>query len=228
MAEEAKEMETAAEAQTQAESSSGEEETNLLDRIVTEGRIAWDDSQKDYAHDLVGEFVGQVIDKKMSVSKNTVAMINRRIAEIDELLTRQVNEIMHAQDFQKIEASWRGLEFLVKNTETRSDLELRVMNVSKEELQEDLEDASEFDQSQLFKKVYEAEYGQFGGNPYSLLIGDYEFGRHPQDMELLKNMAQVAAAAHAPFVSAAGAELLGMKSFTEMGGPRDLAKKFES
>jgi type VI secretion system protein ImpC len=205
-----------------------EQELSLLDRIVTRGGMAHDDSQLPYARDLIGELVAQILDEGMMVKADTAAMINDRIAEIDELITRQLNEIMHNPAFQKLEASWRGLHYFVMNTETGPKLKLRLLNVTKQELLKDLEKAVEFDQSQLFKKVYEEEYGTFGGHPYSMLVGDFEFSRHPQDMALLEKISNVAAAAHAPFVSSASPKLFDMESFTQMGVPRDLSKIFES
>ncbi len=205
-----------------------DQELSLLDRIVTRGGMAHDDSQLPYARDLIGELVAQILDEGMSVKADTAAMINERIAEIDELITRQLNEIMHNPSFQKLEASWRGLHYFVMNTETGAKLKLRLLNVAKQELLKDLEKAVEFDQSQLFKKVYEEEYGTFGGHPYSMLVGDFEFSRHPQDMALLEKISHVAAAAHAPFVSSASPKLFDMESFTQLGVPRDLTKIFES
>ncbi|HEV2146622.1 MAG TPA: type VI secretion system contractile sheath large subunit [Longimicrobiaceae bacterium] len=204
------------------------EELPLLDRIITHGRMARDDLQRDYARDLIGEFAQQVLDEAMMVSTDTVKMINDRIARIDELLSDQLDEIMHAPEFQKLEATWRGLSYLVMNTETGTQLKLHVLHATQKELLTDLEKAVEFDQSSLFKMIYEEEYGTFGGHPYSLLIGDYEFGRHPQDVALLQKMSNVAAAAHAPFIAAASPRLFDMDSFTELGVPRDLAKIFES
>ena len=200
----------------------------LLDDIVAKGNMARDETQTEHARDLVGEFVNQILDEGMTVSANTMAMLQSRIAEIDEKISNQVNEILHDPEVQKLEASWRGLHYLVMNTETGEMLKIRVLCASKEELLKDLESASEFDQSQLFKKVYEEEYGTFGGNPYSCLVGDYEFGRHPQDMVLIEKMAEVAAAAHAPFIAGASPRLFDMGSFTELGNPRDLTKVFES
>ena len=222
MADEEKNEEQAAEGAAEGE------ELSTLDQIIQEGRMAKDDSQIPYAKDLIGEFVTQILDEGMTVSADTIAMIEDRIAQIDELLTNQLNEIMHADDFQKLEGSWRGLNYLVMNTETGVMLKLRLLNITQKELLKDLEKAVEFDQSQLFKKIYEEEYGTFGGSPYTLMIGDYEFGRHPQDMALLEKISNVAAAAHAPFIAAASPKLFDMSSFTEVGIPRDLAKIFES
>jgi type VI secretion system protein ImpC len=202
--------------------------TTLLERIMVEGKLARDESQRDYARDLVGEFVNSVLAEGGTVSGDVVALINDRIAEIDDLLSAQLNEILHHPDLQRLEASWRGLSYLVFGTETSTRLKLRLLNITKAELLKDLEKAVEFDQSALFKKIYEEEYGTFGGHPYSMLMGDYEFGRHPQDVLLLELISNVAAAAHAPFVAAASARLFDMDSFTELATPRDLAKIFES
>jgi type VI secretion system protein ImpC len=201
---------------------------SLVEKIINEGRMARDPIQTTYARDLIAEFAAQVLDEGMTVSRDTAAMINSRIAQIDELISGQLNQVMHSPDFQKLEASWRGLNFLVMNTETSTRLKLRLLNASRAELQKDLEKAVEFDQSALFKKIYEEEYGTFGGHPFSVLMGDFEFGRHPQDVAFLEKMSNVAAAAHAPFITAASAKLFDMDSFTELAIPRDLAKTFES
>lgn len=178
--------------------------------------------------DIIRDFVDQILDKSITVSADTEATINARIAQIDHLLSLQLNEVMHHPDFQKLEASWRGLKYLLDQSETGTGLKIRVLNVSKKELVRDLEKAVEFDQSTLFKKVYEEEFGVFGGEPFSALIGDYEFTRHPEDMELLKKISGVAAAAHAPFLSAAAPELMNLETFTNLSAPRDLAKVFDS
>ncbi|HEX6730466.1 MAG TPA: type VI secretion system contractile sheath large subunit, partial [Pyrinomonadaceae bacterium] len=153
--------------------------------------------------------------------------INARIAEIDRLVSAQLNEIMHAEEFQKLEGSWRGLNHLVMNSETGTMLKIRVLNVSKKDLLKDLERAAEFDQSALFKKVYEEEFGTFGGHPYGGLIGDYEFSNHPQDMALVEKISQVAAAANAPFIGAASPQLFGWDNYQDLTEVRDLAKIFD-
>jgi len=193
------------------------EELGLLDNIIQNGQMVKDESQVPYAKDLIGEFVAQILDEGMTVSADTAAMINEQIAKIDELLTLQLNEVMHQPDFQKLEGAWRGLNYLVMNTETGVMLKLRLLNVTAAELLKDLETAVEFDQSQLFKKVYEEEYGTFGGSPYTMLVGDFEFGRHPQDMALLEKLSNVAAAAHAPFIAAADPKMFDLGSFTKLG-----------
>ena len=217
------------EQQVQPEAQAEEvQEKSLLDQIIDDGRLARETSQRDFAKDVVGEFVSQIMAGEMTVSKNTEAMINARISAIDKLISDQLNEVMHHEDFQKIEASWRGLQYLIDQSETGEQLKIRVMNVNKKDLLKDMEKASEFDQSTLFKKIYEEEFGMFGGAPYGAMIGDYEFTNHPQDLALLEKVSQVAAAAHAPFISAAGPGLFNFDSFTELGEPRDLAKNFQS
>ncbi|MCO7555674.1 type VI secretion system contractile sheath large subunit [Metapseudomonas otitidis] len=211
-----------------ASSESTTQTLTLLDRIIAEGRMAHDESQQGYARDLLAEFATQVLDEGMAIDKDTVAMINDRISQIDKLISDQLNEVLHHPELQKLEASWRGLHMLVDQTETSSRLKLRLLNVTQKELQNDLEKAVEFDQSALFKKIYEEEYGTFGGHPFSLLVGDYAFGRHPQDVALLEKLSNVAAAAHAPFIAAANPKLFDMNSFTELAVPRELGKIFES
>lgn len=200
---------------------------SLLDQILTEGRMARDEFQKERAKDMIGEFVNQVMSGELTMSKNMDVAINARIAEIDRLVSAQLNEIMHNEAFQKLEGSWRGLHHLVKNSLTSTQLKIRVMSVTKKELLKDFERALEFDQSALFKKIYEEEYGTFGGAPFGALIGDYEFGNHPQDMALLTNIAGVAATAHAPFLSAASADMFGWDTFGEMTEVRDISKIFD-
>ena len=165
---------------------------------------------------------------QLATIKNPQTFVVGCIMKIDELLSAQINEILHDPKFQELEGTWRAIHYLVMNTETSTLLKIRILNITKKELLDDLEHAIEFDQSQLFKKVYEEEYGTFGGHPYSCLIGGYEFTRHPQDIELLTKISNVAAAAHAPFIAAAHSKLFDMDSFSQLGDVRDLAKIFES
>ncbi len=188
--------------------------------------------QKTYATEVVTDFVDQIIAKNVTKetaeSQTLTHAIEEGIRKLDELLEAQLNEILHHQDFRKLEATWRGLRYLVMKTETGTHLKLRVLNVNPDELQLDLEKAVDKDQSALFKKIYEEEYGIFGGNPYSLMVSDYHFGASERDLKLLEKIAEVAAAAHCPFVASASPELFEMASFAELGKPRDLAKIFES
>src|ERR1700694_3004977 len=203
-------------------------EKGLLDQIVEQGRMAKDSGAKERGKDLVKEFVAQVLEGSMTVTRDAETMINARITQIDHLLSLQLNEILHHPAFQKLEGSWRGLKYLMDNSETGVGLKIRVFNATKKELLRDIEKAPEFDQSALFKKVYEEEYGVFGGAPFGALIGDYEFGKHPEDMALLDGISHVAAQAHAPFVSAAAPDLMNLESFAQLDAPRDLAKIFDS
>jgi len=203
-------------------------EASLLDQIVEQGRFGKEADARERGRDLVKEFVAQVLDGSMIVAKDAEMMINARIAQIDHLLSLQLNEIIHHPQFQKLEGTWRGLKYLMDNSEAGVSIKVRVLNVNKKELLRDIERAPEFDQSALFKKVYEDEYGIFGGAPFGALIGDYEFGKHPEDMALLEGISHVAAQAHAPFVAAALPEMLNLESFTTLDAPRDLARIFES
>jgi type VI secretion system protein ImpC len=155
-------------------------------------------------------------------------MLNARIAQIDRLVSVQLSEVLHHPDFQKLEGTWRGLRYLLTQSETSETLRVKVLNVPKKDLLRDLQRASEFDQSGLFKKVYEEEYGVFGGSPFGALLGDYEFDRSGQDIELLEKVAQVAAAAHAPFLTGTSPDLLNLESFSQIDAPRDMAKIFDS
>lgn len=202
------------------------QEDNLLERMITETRIGRDDEQRTQSRQQIATLVDQVMQGTVRVSKGLEAAISERITALDELISRQLNAIMHHEDFQRLEASWRGVHYLVRQSETSTMLKLKVLNVTKTDLLRDLE-RSAFDQSALFKKVYEEEYGTFGGVPFGALIGDYEFGRHPRDVALLTKLSNVAAAAHAPFVAAASPELFNWDSYTQLGEPRDLAKIFE-
>ena len=206
------------------------EQRSLLDEIVDGAKMARKDDKESHqrGRDLLKEFVSQILQGAIGIKPDTEAMINARIAQIDELLSNQLNEVMHSPEFQKLEGSWRGLKYTLDRSETSDKLKIRVLNVSKKDLLRDLQRAPEFDQSALFKKVYEEEYGIFGGAPFAALVGDYEFGKHPQDMELLEKISNVAAAAHAPFLTAASPDLLSLESFTQLGQPRDLSKVFDT
>jgi type VI secretion system protein ImpC len=203
-------------------------EKALLDQIVEEGRFGVEPASKERGKNLVKEFVAQVLEGSMTVAKDAEMMINSRIAQIDHLISLQLSEIMHHQAFQKLESTWRGVKYLMDQSETGTMLKIRILNCSKKEMLKDLQKAPEFDQSALFKKVYEEEYGVFGGAPFAALVGDYEFGKHPEDLELLEKVSNVAAAAHAPFLSAAAPDLLNMPSWTTLDAPRDLAKIFDT
>jgi type VI secretion system protein ImpC len=170
----------------------------------------------------------QALRETTVISDDVVGTIKAIIAEIDKKLTDQVNLIIHHERFQQVESAWRGLHYLVNNTETDEMLKIRVMNISKKELSKTLRKYKgvAWDQSPLFKRIYEQEYGQLGGEPYGCLVGDYHFDHTPPDVELLGQMAQIAAGAHAPFIAGAAPALMGMDSWQELANPRDLSKIF--
>ncbi|HZD47937.1 MAG TPA: type VI secretion system contractile sheath large subunit [Silvibacterium sp.] len=203
-------------------------EQNLLDQIVAQGRFTRDAATLERGRDMVKEFVNQVLQGQMTLTRDAEATIQARIAQIDRLISLQLNEILHYPAFQKLEGTWRGIKYLIDQSETSDMLKIKVLNASKRELLKDLQRAPEFDQSALFKKVYEEEFGVFGGAPFAALIGDYEFGRGPEDVELLERASQVASAAHAPFMTAASSDLLNLTSYTQLGAPRDIGKIFDS
>lgn len=210
------------------QAAAAEGETSLLDQIISKSRIAKTDTERDRTRDLITELVNQVTEGQLTISADAIASLDARVADIDKLISDQLSAIMHQPEFQKLEGSWRGLKYLVDNSETSTNLKIKVFNATKKELVKDFKNASDFDQSSLFKKIYEEEYGTFGGAPFATMIGDYEFTRHPEDMYLLEEVSHVAASAHAPFLSAASSELLGFDDFTELSGPRDLAKIFDT
>jgi type VI secretion system protein ImpC len=219
-------MSTSTLEQTQAAAGTQEQGTSLLDQILDQTKSI-DSQERERNRTYIEQFVKNVVKPGQVISKDVETNIKFWIAELDKKLSAQLNEIMHSQEFQRLEATWRGLHYMVSNSETGTSLKIRVLNVKKQDLLKDLEKAVEFDQSTLFKKVYEEEYGQLGGEPYGMLIGDYEFSRHPDDINLLKLVSNVAAAAHAPFVAAADPKMFNLDSFNELANPRDLAKIFQ-
>jgi type VI secretion system protein ImpC len=197
---------------------------SILDQAIA----ATKQTEPDRAQELLKTLTAQALAGEVTFDKNLGATINKAIAAIDAKISKQLNAIMHHENFQKLEGTWRGLNYLVLNSETSSMLKIRMMNVSKRELYKDISKAVEFDQSNIFKKIYENEFGSPGGEPYGALIGDYEFTNHPEDIELLSGMSNVAAAAFAPFVSAASPKLFGFDDYTELSKPRDLEKIFDT
>jgi type VI secretion system protein ImpC len=178
----------------------------------------------------VSTLVKQALSDTSLIKDQVLDTIEEMIARLDQKLTVQINEILHNEEFQAIESAWRGLNYLVNNSETDATLKTKVMNVSKKELYRDLRNYpdAKWDQSPLFKKLYEAEYGQLGGEPYGCLIGDYYFDHSAPDIRLLRDLGKLAAAAHCPFISGANPTLMGMDTWTELSNPRDLSKIFET
>ncbi len=172
----------------------------------------------------------QALANTQVIGKDVTKSIQAMIAAIDAKLTEQVNLIIHSEDYQKLESAWRGLAYMVNNTETDENLKIRVMDISKKDLHKTLKKfkGTAWDQSPLFKKVYEQEYGQFGGEPFGAIVGDYHFDQSPPDVELLGEMAKIAASAHAPFITGASPNLMQMESWQELANPRDLTKIFST
>ncbi|MEC7119170.1 MAG: type VI secretion system contractile sheath large subunit [Pseudomonadota bacterium] len=204
------------------------ESESLLDQIVSQSKIAKSDAEHSRAKQLIAELAREVMSGTVVISDNLSASIDARIAQLDHLISQQISAILHAPEFQKLESSWRGLHYLCSETPSESMIQVKKLNTNKKELIRDFQSAIDFDQSALFKKVYEEEFGTFGGAPFAALIGDFYFSRQPSDMFLVEQISHVAAAAHAPFISAASPEMFGLDSFTEMGRPRDLSKIFDT
>jgi type VI secretion system protein ImpC len=190
--------------------------------------------KSDHARDAVQSAVQTLAEQALSntalISNDALTSIEAMIRAIDAKLTEQVNLILHHEDFQAVESAWRGLHYMVNNTETDEQLKIKVFNISKKELGKTLKKfrGTAWDQSPIFKKIYEEEYGQFGGEPFGLLVGDYYFDHSPQDVQLLGDIAAVAAGAHAPFIAAAAPTVMQMDSWGELANPRDLTKIFQT
>ena len=212
---------------------SGEVRTADLDQFDTLLKKSFKPRNESAATEVqtaVQALVEQALQDTTLVKSDVLDTLESMIAKLDEQLTIQLNEIIHAPEFQKMESAWRGLNYLVFNSETDSSLKIRVMNVAKEELYRDFKvyPGARWDQSPIFKKLYEAEYGQLGGDPYGCLIGDYYFDHSPTDVQLLRDISKVASASHAPFFAAANSSLLGMDSWNELTNPRDIGKIFDT
>ena len=203
-------------------------ETSLLDQIVEQSRVAKSSSEHERARDIISELVNQVMDGTVIMSDNLSATLDARVAELDRMISAQLSAVMHAPEFQKLERSWTGLHYLVRNSTSGTGQQIRMMNATKKELVKNFQSALEFDQSALFKKVYEEEFGTFGGAPYGTLIGDFEITRQPEDVYFLEQMSHVAAASHAPFITSASPELFGIETYSDLNKPRDLAKVFDT
>ncbi|MBB3808166.1 type VI secretion system contractile sheath large subunit [Pseudochelatococcus contaminans] len=197
---------------------------SFLDQAIAATR----QTDPDRTRELLRTLTREALSGTVTYSKNLTQTINSAIKRIDEKISTQLNAVLHHPDFQKLEGSWRGLNHLVMNSETGTSLKIRVLNCTKRELYKSLTKSAEFDQSTIFKKIYESEFGSPGGEPYGALIGDYEFSNHPDDVELLSLASNVAAAAFAPFITAASPTLFGFDDFTDLSKPRDLEKIFDT
>ncbi len=218
------------EEQLQAQPAAASAELNEFEALMTKEFKPKTAEAKSAVKLAVQTLAEQAVAASALISDNAIKTIEAIIAEIDRKLTEQVNLILHHEDFKSLEGSWRGLHYLVNNTETGENLKIRVMNISKKEVAKTLKKykGTAWDQSPLFKKLYEEEFGMPGGQPYGCLMGDYYFDHSAPDVEMLAGIAQIAAAAHAPFISAASPSLLNMESWQELSNPRDLAKIFST
>lgn len=212
------------EKQSEAAEAEAQEAVSFLEQAIS----ATKQTSRDETEELLKTLTQEAMAGTVKWDKNLTVTINNAIDAIDKVMSRQLAAIMQNEKFQKLEGSWRGLNHLVMNTETSAGLKLRMLNISKKELGKDLEKAVEFDQSQIFKKIYEAEFGIAGGEPYGAIVGDFEFSGHPDDLDMLTSMSNVAAAGFCPFISAADPKMFGFDSFTELSKPRDLEKIFDS
>jgi type VI secretion system protein ImpC len=221
-----------AELQTQTEGQAEAKtlEPGLFSTLLNKEFKPKTDRAKEAVEAAVGTLAEFVLKDSSVISEDAVRTIQAIIAAIDQKLTQQINQILHHPDFQQVESAWRGLHYLVNNTETDEMLKIRVMSISKNDLRKTLKKfkGTAWDQSPIFKQIYEHEYGQFGGQPFGCLVGDYYFDHSPPDVELLGEIAKVSAAAHAPFIAGVSPSVMQMDSWQELANPRDLTKIFQT
>lgn len=221
-----------AEKELEAGTAAGEEtpEATDFESLLKKEFRPKSDQAKSAVEEAVKTLAEQALSNTALISDDALRSIESIVAQIDKKLTEQVNLILHHQDFQQLESAWRGLHYLVNNTETDEQLKIRVMSISKKDMHKTLKKfkGTAWDQSPIFKKIYEEEFGQFGGEPYGSLVADYHFDHSPPDVELLGEMAKIASAAHAPLITGANPSLFQMDSWSEMANPRDLTKIFQT
>ncbi|HEC51589.1 hypothetical protein LCGC14_0090750 [marine sediment metagenome] len=213
--------------QSSAQQAQKSADTGILDRIIAETRLTPDDEAYNIAKRGVSAFIAELLKPQNEQEPVKKAMVDRMIAEIDAKLSRQMDAILHHEKFQALESSWRGLQLLVDRTDFRENIKLEIINASKEDLLEDFEDSPELVQSGLYKHVYTAEYGQFGGQPVGALIANYYFNPSSPDIKTLQHISSVASMAHAPFIASAGPQFFGLESFTGLPDIKDLKDHFE-
>jgi type VI secretion system protein ImpC len=204
------------------------EAVTIIDEIVQATKLQPADEAYAKTKKGLEVFISQLLEPDRVVDQITRAVVDEMIAEVDNKMSLQLDAILHHPDVQKVESAWRSLKFLVDNTDFRENIKIEILNVTKDELLEDFEDAPEIPKSGLYRTVYTSEYGQFGGQPYGALIGNYEFGAGPQDIKLIQYVASVSAMSHAPFIAAAGAQMFGLEDFDPLPGLKDLKAVFEA
>ena len=205
----------------------GGEPGSMLDRIFEDGRLVRDEHQVDGARRMLHGFVEEATKAGVQFDGTAKRALAARIVALDRLISQQVNQVLHHEKFQRLEASWRNLDKLVSENDLTTS-RIRVFNCHRQELERDFRRAPGFDQSVFFKHVYESEYGTLGGSPYTFLVGDMEFGRSPMDIQFLRDVASVAAMSHAPFIGSVAPSMLDLDSFTELDRPIDIAKIFDT
>jgi len=203
------------------------EQVSILDEIVQATRLQPTDEAYGLTKRGLGALIAQLIEPGREAVKVSRAVVDGMIAEIDQKMSQQLDAILHHEAYQKLESAWRSLKFLVDRTDFRENVRLSIVNVTKDDLLSDFEDSPEIVKSGLYKTVYTAEYGQFGGQPFAAMVGNYEFGPGPQDIKLLQYLASVATMAHAPFIAAAGAQMFGLENFQGLPPLKDLRTTFE-
>ncbi len=202
-------------------------EHSILDSIIAQTSLTRDDEAYDIAKRGVSAFIEELLKPQNDGEPVKKAMVDRMIAEIDAKLSRQMDEILHHPDFQSLESSWRGLQLLVDRTNFRENIKIEILNVSKDDLLEDFEDSPEVMQSGLYKHIYTAEYGQFGGQPVGAIIANYFMSPSSPDVKLMQYVSSVACMSHAPFIAAAGPKFFGLESFSGLPDLKDLKDHFE-
>ena len=213
--------------QTAAPAAEATQEASLLDEIVNATKLKPSDEAYGVTKKGVEALIAQLLEPGKEVPKISKAVVDDMIAEIDKKMSLQLDAILHHPEVQKLESAWRSMKFLIDRTDFRENIKLEIMNVSKEDLLDDFEDSPEVVKSGLYKTAYTAEYGQFGGEPYAAMVGNYEFGPGPQDIKLLQYVASVASMAHAPFIAAAGPSMFGVEDFNGLPQLKDLKSIFE-
>ncbi len=204
-----------------------QQDISLIDEIVQATRIKPEDEGYNVTKQGVQAFIDELLKPGRETAKISPGLVDEMIADIDKKLSRQMDTILHNEEFQRLESSWRSLKYLIDHTDFRENIKVELLNVSKQDLIDDFEDSPEIVKSGLYKIVYTSEYGQFGGQPYGMMVGNYDFGPGNQDMALLENLASVATMAHAPFTGGAGPSFFGLDDFSGLPNLKDLKSLFE-
>lgn len=204
-----------------------EEEASLLDSILAETKMKPSDEGYNVAKQGVSAFIAELLKPTREGAKVQQNIVNEMISEIDKKLSSQVDEVLHHEDFQKLESAWRGLKLVIDRTDFRQNIKVELLNVSKEDLLDDFEDSPEIVKSGLYQTVYNTAYGTFGGQPYGAMIANYDFGPGPQDVKLLQYVSSVAAMSHCPFMAAAGPQFFGLDDYRKLPNLKDLSSIFE-